>query len=133
MDQETVRLAYNARLRHYRQQTWHSESESGYARCLQLSYDYRFLRPLLLKKRESKCELCGFPKSPLDIHHKRYALKGKDLSLCGDESNVLLVCNSCHSAIHKWKRLASNRHIIFPQWVRNSDGDKIRIKDEYFG
>lgn len=52
----------------------------------------------LINGREKVCEVCGSTRN-VDIHHK----DGNHQN--NDESNLMLVCRSCHNKIHKPKAI----------------------------
>jgi len=46
----------------------------------------------IIKKRGSRCEMCGITTKYIDLHHKEYKNK---------EDCVLLLCKKCHGKIHR--------------------------------
>lgn len=59
------------------------------------SPEWRLLKSEIVKERGSACQLC-LKKVGLELHHMSYKRLGKE-----DKRDVLLVCRSCHSYIHK--------------------------------
>lgn len=57
------------------------------------------------KLYKHKCSACGNDQSPMFIHHKTYKRIGRERL-----NDLIEVCGSCHSAIHKHEN-HSGRHL----------------------
>lgn len=61
------------------------------------SKEWKAKRQQLFKERGKKCEICG-DTNQLEIHHITYDRLYNELS-----EDLLIVCNPCHSNLHKKK------------------------------
>lgn len=59
------------------------------------SPEWRLLKSEIIKERGAFCQLC-MKKDSLELHHMSYKRLGNE-----DKRDLLLVCRSCHSYIHK--------------------------------
>jgi 5-methylcytosine-specific restriction endonuclease McrA len=58
-------------------------------------------RAMCLRRFEEKCAICS-SKEELNVHHRTYENLG-----CESESDLTLLCKSCHELFHKNKKLAA--------------------------
>jgi hypothetical protein len=62
-------------------------------------YAYRFLKDLIYKRANGKCEYCGGVEN-LNLHHLEYSQKNKKEFRSEDIKKIKLVDRSCHSFLH---------------------------------
>lgn len=63
------------------------------------SYALQFLKQIVFKRANNKCEMCGNTEN-LRLHHKEYTQSNKKKDREIDAQKILLVCSICHSKIH---------------------------------
>jgi hypothetical protein len=65
------------------------------------------LRSLLISRRGNYCEICVFPRAPLDVHHFLVHDQKRFHQELTTEENCALVCRDCHRWVNGHKeRLA---------------------------
>jgi hypothetical protein len=84
-----------------------------------LSYEWRKLRMVVLKRRGARCECCGATpadgKTVINVDHIKPRLKFPELALV--ESNLQVLCNPCNHGKGNWDETDWRAEVSAPESV----------------
>jgi hypothetical protein len=74
------------------------------------------LKKIFIDRDGAYCEICVFPKSPLDLHHCLIGDRKKWHDILTVEENCVLVCRDCHPYANSHEfRMSVLKHKIEPE------------------
>lgn len=79
-----------------------------------------------VKQRDRTCRCCGDEEQETQVHHIFPVSKYRELA--SDESNMVLLCKSCHNRYHNRYDLDNTNPLTFAEFIRNNGKEELKCQ-----